>query len=411
MGLDVDQVFGVAGSSLQLCRVDSYDYVLGEDGGPAIDVNGRPIPSGLLNVTMLDNSGTREGVPFAIPSGNSAFMGSLPELDAIGIVGWKSQLQPIIIAFLPPGLEGVTAGRGTIPALQPGEALMQASTADLTVDGREERFVGASVKLDSYGRAIVTAEGYKLTIGYMLSNEFTADTTSVLDPITGQAIYLQETLPGGVSRRVDNDGSAVWTYGKHKYERVGQNLDVQVGGAATTEVAGGQTYKDRKNNSFGLDADGNFSANLATGGVTLDSQAGHTFRAGGPVTRQTTKGLREAVGGNMDLRVVQALTRFAALENQTVLGALNVIVGGILAQTAIGAMNLTAGGAMTMIAPQVLAGGAIPLAQAPALIAVLQALIAAIQTGVNAGGPVVFVGLPAVSSALAGIATTITKGA
>lgn len=295
---DITTAFGKYGSSLQLARVDGYNTETFDDGSDTESANS-PVPTGLLDITMLSREGTRTAVPFVLPTtGSSTFMGSLPEIGSLCIVGFFEQNSPVIIGFLPKGLSNLIGSRAVIPNLQPGEVLLQASSSDADVDGNDQQFVGAAIKLDSYGRIIITVPGYKVTYGYLLSNEGTPDVTSENDPITGSAIFMHETFPGGTQKRVCDDGSVVNQYGKDKVERVGGNVDSQINGQIVVVARAGQTYKDKRGNKFGLDADGNVVMETPTGGFSASAQGPMSFETGSSESHRTLREYKRTVGAS-----------------------------------------------------------------------------------------------------------------
>lgn len=295
---DLSGVFGRFGSSLYLARVDGYGSTFNDGGDETQDSAGGFIPNGLLDITLMNRGGSRTGVPFILPAGNSTFVGSLPEIGSTCIVGFDGQQQPLILGFMPPGLGNLIGSRGVIPNLNPGEVLLQSSTSDTDADGNDQQFVGAAVRLDNYGRIIVTCEDYKLTIGFLLSNENTPDVSSLNDPVNGEPIFLQETLPGGTQRRVGAGGSTVWQYGKDKAERIGGDVDTRVEGQLVVIAREGQFYQDKRGNSFGLDIDGNIFMQAGAGAYSVSAQGAITYETGNSESYNTFRNYTRVVGGN-----------------------------------------------------------------------------------------------------------------
>lgn len=344
---DLSGVFGRFGSSLYLARVDGYNTDTNDAGNDATDeVAGEAIPNGLLDITLMNREGSRTGVPFILPAGNSTFVGSLPEIGSTCIVGFDGQQQPLILGFMPPGLGNLIGSRGVIPNLNPGEVLLQSSTSDTDADGNDQQFVGAAVRLDNYGRIIVTCEDYKLTIGFLLSNENTPDVSSLNDPVNGEPIFLQETLPGGTQRRVGAGGSTVWQYGKDKAERIGGDVDTRVEGQMVTIVKSGMTFQDKKGNSFGLDTDGNFFFEGASSGYSMASQGPASTEISNSESYNTLRNYTRVVGGNHSTNIAGSRTLTMGsvapvptgelIFNLGPLGSQEYLVGAKLIQSVIG---------------------------------------------------------------------------
>jgi hypothetical protein len=254
-------------TKLQMAKVIAYDYQVDQQGSFILDKRGNRIPTGLLTVQFLDRDGGRPKVPFQMLMGNTMAMGGLPEIGMYCIVGFRQQNVPVIVGFLPPGVANVAHGRQTVPNMIAGEVIMQSSISDSDVDGNDQFFKGATVFLDRYGRYTIDCEGYSLIVGYLLSDEYTADVSWVNDPITGSPIYLREKMPAGTERRVDDQGNAVWTVGRNKYERVGGDVDIQVAGALIQLAKTGQKFTDDKGNYIQLSENGTLKLVSTTGDV------------------------------------------------------------------------------------------------------------------------------------------------
>lgn len=255
------------GSRLQLAKVEGYDFLIDDSGALVKDASGNVIPTGLLSISFLERGGGRSKVPFVLPvAGNSAFIGSLPEIGAFCVVGFKQSEDPIIIGFIPPSIHGLVNARRTTPNLTPGELFLQSSTKDVDSEARENQFRGASVYFDRYGRIKVATEGYEMIMGYVLSNEYTADVSRELDPITGNPIFFREKMVGGVERRVDEQGNALFSVTRDLHKEVGGNATVTIAGTETRTIKGGFTYQDGAGNTFRTTRDGGIliSANSGT---------------------------------------------------------------------------------------------------------------------------------------------------
>lgn len=320
--------FGRYGSNLELARVDSYETALDGERGVSEDETG-PIPTGRLNLVMLDREGARTGVPFVLPTvGSSVFVGGLPELGTLCVVGFLQQQQPIVIGFLPKQLSTLIGTRKTLPNLQPGEVLMQASTPDADAEGIDHHFVGAAIKLDAYGRVIITAKGgYKLTTSFLLSDEYTPDVATLNDPISNEPIFLQEQIPGGTGRRVGAQGTTVWTYGKSKVERIGEDIDTQAEGKLVVMVRKGQSYQDRRGNRFAIDEDGNLIQEAPTGGLTTSTQGTVRVETGGGERYNNLRGYQRTVGGDHSTNIggVRKLTIGSSLNPTS--GEIKIVTG------------------------------------------------------------------------------------
>jgi hypothetical protein len=393
----IGTAFGQYGSTIQLARVDDYGYDTVSDDDP--DSPGNIVPNGTLSITLLTRDGSHQGVPFVLPTvGSGSFVGSLPEVGSTCVVAFLDQQKPVIIGFLPPNLANLVGTRQTLPNMQPGEVLLQAGTPDADAAGNDNVFVGAKIRLDQYGRVIITAQDYKLTCGYLLSNEYSPDVTTLNDPITGEAIFLQETVVGGTSRRVGAGGSTVWTYGKDKVERIGGDVDTQVQGQMVVLARRGQTYQDKKGNSFGLDSDGNFFVETGSGEVTISAQGDSTFESGGNENHRTAKGYRQTV--NYDHSTTVGGNRKAVIGNiagsggppPVPVGDTTLVLGAGGSQEIItlGAKFLSALGGITLIVPPAPIFGAPPVAVPviPGGIALISpAIISLTGTQVFIGGP------------------------
>jgi len=260
------------GSRLLLAVVEGYDFLLDDAGNEVQDNVGNSIPTGLLNIRFADKGGERSKVPFLLPTaGNSAFIGSLPEIGAFCVVGFRQQEVAIILGFIPPTIHGLIKSRRTIPNLAPGEVFMQSSTRDVDATVRQDFFRGASVHLDRYGRIKLETEGYEMVMGYLLSNEFTAEVSRQLDPITGQAIFFRERIVDSVERRVDEQGNAIYSVLKDDFTEVGGNKTTTVDGTETRIIKGGFTYKDDAGNEITLKPDGGVSIVAGSGSLNFTS--------------------------------------------------------------------------------------------------------------------------------------------
>jgi hypothetical protein len=289
--------FGRLTSYLCLARVDSFDYAQDDTGNYILDEKKNQVPSGLLNISLLDRSGSRDKVPFVLPmAGNSVFVGGLPEIGSLCIVGWRQQASPVIIGFLPYGIGNVITQRGTTPSIQAGEVLLQSSNLDFDANGSAENYRGAKVFLDRYGRINISTTGYELIVGYLLSDENTPVVTALKDPISGQPIYLRERLPGGTERVVDGAGSVTLNYGKDLTEAVSGNVTTTVSGTLV-QTAKGQKLQDLNGNTFELQDDGSVLIQSATGTVSIVSTAHIELESNANIETRSLGDRTEFVGG------------------------------------------------------------------------------------------------------------------
>lgn len=283
---------------LALARVESYDVETDPlTNNPVLDDAGNEIPTGLLNITMLDAAIPRKKVPFALPvTGNSVFMGGLPEIGVMCVVGYRAQNQPIIIGFIPYGVDKMVRMRRTIPNLKEGEIMLQSSVRDLDVDKNQNFFRGARVWLDRYGRVKIDTTGYELIVGYVLANEFKSTVAFMADPVTKQPVFLREKLNGGVERRVDDKGNEVREYGGTAYVRTSQNVDVQAEQQITHTAFAGQQYRDRAGNMLEITADGIVRISSPSGSIEFSTQGSQKITIGGNVQESVMGGVYQTIG-------------------------------------------------------------------------------------------------------------------
>lgn len=299
-----------------VARVTGYDFESNERGELQLDENNNPIPTGLLEIELLDRPGTRTKVPFTLPmAGNAMFMGGLPELETLCIVEFRQQNNPVVVGFLPPGIANLKTQRGQIKTPLPGEILIQASTSSADFQGNNNFFKGASVKLDRYGRYTVTLGGvgkdqegkdtlekkYELVIGFMLSNEYRGNVAYMTEPVTGQPVFLRESvLDGQVERRVDSVGNAVFRFGKNVDERIGGTHTEEKVGRWTVTCRQGLLIQDDLGNKIELTPEGKL-----------------TIKTAGQLDLVANGSQVQAIGGNQDVQV--ALRRAATVGEDDIL--------------------------------------------------------------------------------------------
>lgn len=374
---------------LLLARVDSLDFYKDNDGRNVLDENGNPIPTGLLNISFLERTGTREKVPFVIPiAGNTQFFGGIPEVGTTCVVGWRQRDMPIIIGFLPYGLANVTSLRETVPNIIPGEVYLQSSILTQNITGEFDNYRGARIWLDRYGRIRMGMEGYEWIAGYMLGDEQTDAVNALNDTITGQPIFHFERLPSGTQRRADHSGNLVQTIGKSHYFRVQENVDSIIQGSLIQTVRGSTTLQDENDNSLQISANG---VNLvgATAAVTIQSQGTMSLQSAASHVRHVMNNEMIAVGDDRNDIVGGSI-------NQTVSGSITeeVQTGNWSETVLLGKKTISATTGVTLDGAHIALGSdtAIqPAVLGTQLVSVLNelvtALIASTGTG-NLGAPV-----------------------
>ncbi len=185
-------------------------------------------PSGLLVIRLM-SSGTDIKVPYLVPSaGKSQFVGSLPELGAIGLlcnIGTEESATYIVMGFMPVPICKMVAVRKEMSRMTPGETVMQASA-----NGGDDFWRGARTKWDEYGRFIVTSgdEDLQIIVGDALSNEYTPNVAMVKDAITGATVIYRMKMKD-CSTTVTRDGSLVEQWNRILQQIAGDWLTVLKG--------------------------------------------------------------------------------------------------------------------------------------------------------------------------------------
>jgi len=285
-------------NKLNLARVESYVFATDENTGELIvDENNNRIPSGLLNIRLLESNAPRKDVPYVMPmTGNAAYMGGLPEIGSYCVVGFRQQNQPIIIGFLPFGIDNMVRQRRTIPNLEEGEVYLQASNRTVDIDNTPNFFRGARVWLDRYGRIRIDTTDYDLTIGYILSDEFEPNVQMLFDEVTGENVFLRETLPGGTIRRADDKGNIINQSGGSTYEITGQDKIVNADSRIEHVALQGQIYRDASGNKFEITEEGSVLIESPSGNVEIFAQGSHTVSVSGHLRQSIIKGMFRTVG-------------------------------------------------------------------------------------------------------------------
>ena len=184
----------------EIGTVDSMEY---DDLG-----DGTKIPTGMLRI-RLATTGKIVTCPYLTQSGgNSQFFGGLPETNAICILanlGSNESNTYVVLGFIPAPLNVMVAKRREMSQIHQGEIQTQSSTND-----GEQNWRGAIVKHDIYGRLVIQSgdDSFKITVGDLLSNEYTDQVLVVKDVITAQNIIYQMSFMD-YSDSIDRDGNKI----------------------------------------------------------------------------------------------------------------------------------------------------------------------------------------------------------
>lgn len=181
--------------------VESMEY---KDYGDDVKV-----PTGMLNI-RLASTGALVNCPYLTQSGgNSQFLGGLPENNAVCILanlGDRTTNTYVVLGFIPAPINLMVANRREMKMIRQGEIQMQASTNDGTNNWR-----AAVVKQDIYGRLLIQSgdDSFKITVGDMLSNEYTDNVLVVKDVITAKNIIYRMEFGANYSDTIDRDGNKI----------------------------------------------------------------------------------------------------------------------------------------------------------------------------------------------------------
>lgn len=290
-----DTPFGVR---LNIARVSGYDYQIDDAGNAVLDDNGNTIPTGLLSLELLDHSGTPEKVPFLVSAaGNSMFVGGLPELGSMCVIGFRQGMRPVVLGFLPMGLHRLISTRKSVPYLEPGEYLLQGSATVPSGDVGNNIFNAASVKFDKYGRILISVQGYEVTIGGALQSEYTDAVTALLDPITNERIWVRSVIAGNaLDSRVDVKGNIIVRSLRSLYAIFQGLFRIQV--SARVDLLSMLGFSVLNGEGTGIDVDGTGSLNLLSqkGQVNLTAYANYTEKVGSHKSVMVNGNLSEVVG-------------------------------------------------------------------------------------------------------------------
>lgn len=323
MGEHDRNAFGDWTSKLNLARVESYDFVTDENTGELqLDTFGNPIPSGLLNIILLESVAARNKIPYVMPiTGNSMYMGGLPEIGSLCVVGFRQQDQPIIIGFLPFGIDHMVRQRQTLPNLEEGELLLQSSKHETDDAENPNFFRGARVWLDRYGRIRIDLQDYELVTGYLLANEFTPEVTFVNDPVTGESVFLREKIVGGVERRVDDQGNEVRTYGGTSHVFAGGDIRQTAENKVDIKAFKGALLRDDRGSKFEITEDGTIKIEAPSGALEQFTQGTHRTTVGGQQTITVMESIFRTIGGSVtDIIQGDLLTEVSGDKTETING-------------------------------------------------------------------------------------------
>lgn len=351
--------------SLAEARVVAHEVRIGADDQPETDKNGNQIPTGLLRIELLDRGEIREHVPYCLPTaGNSSFIGSMPEVGSLCLVGWRAENRPVIIGFLPYGLDNVAAERGTMPTLEPGEVVLQGSKTALGSNKKTQMFAGPRLWFDRHGRIKVDTTDYSMLAGYMLDDEYGPDPQLVEDPEIAEPVLFRERI-GTTERRVTQGGSTVTFLSGSSFERVGGDKSVNVGGDFVLQAKNSVSLQDQKQNGLLVTPDdtaqlqANAKARLSSkGNVELDAHGNIPINALGEVSIiagtgfnvMSVAGLTLGSGGSM------SLTSALSMALKSLLGVDITAGGDISLKTPVGDIELAVlGGKVALGIPSALA--------------------------------------------------------
>jgi len=115
--------------------------------------------SGRVQVQVLTMDATRSSVTLTIPYASMAgFLGGVPELESLLIIGWLPHGIPVALGYVMLGLRNMETVKG-FPSLAPGEIYARASVRE-----DEKQVGGGSVLLDRAGRVVLQSRGAEAEI-------------------------------------------------------------------------------------------------------------------------------------------------------------------------------------------------------------------------------------------------------
>lgn len=250
-------------------------------------------PTGNLYV-RLASTGAVVKCPYLTQSGgNSQFFGGLPETNVICILanlGEKGSNIYIVLGFIPAPMNMMIAKRREMKHIEQGEIQIQASAND-----GNDNWRGAYAKFDIYGRLIINSgdDSFKITVGDMLSNEYTDDVLVVKDAISAKNVIYRMQFSESYSDTIDRDGN--------KIERWNSILQDCTGNHAST-IQGSYLLTTGKDIRLASAGTGQYIS-ITTEGVTIQSLS-HILNANGDV--KLSAGQQMVLAAMCDLALVSA---------------------------------------------------------------------------------------------------------
>jgi hypothetical protein len=135
-----------------------------------VDENGKA--TGRATVRMLSMIGQRTSVLMPVPASQHMFVGGLPPINTLVVIGWLPQGIGIILNYYPIKYRQLIA-EDRIPDIIPGEILLQ---SELTEGGRQRG--GATILLDRNGQVIIQDKDSKVTVTITPDGSVTIDADS-----------------------------------------------------------------------------------------------------------------------------------------------------------------------------------------------------------------------------------------
>lgn len=134
--------------------------------------------SGRVMVQVLGLDATRDNVVVTFPyCGQSGFLGGIPDIETLVVIGWLPGGHPVALGQVPLLLRALEAYK-SLPVLVPGEILLRSS---LRSPDASNQAPGASMRLDAQGRAVITSAngGVEVSVGAPADTPDTALTVRV----------------------------------------------------------------------------------------------------------------------------------------------------------------------------------------------------------------------------------------
>lgn len=195
--LEGDNQFAV-GEIIEIVT-EQYQY---KDGSFGSNITGE------AKVRILSGKGVTKAIWLTSMGGSSAYMGGVPEVKSLVFMinkGTPGNASYIILGTIPIPVSMMINYRKEIEKLVSGEILLQGSAR-----GRDDFWRSANLKIDQYGRMIIRSgdDSIKITVGDLLSNEYTPETIVVRDSITNQTVCYEQKF-GKYSNRIDRQGNYI----------------------------------------------------------------------------------------------------------------------------------------------------------------------------------------------------------